>query len=327
MVDAKQPETRESLAIAFFCFRRPELTRSSLAALCRAIHSHGNCELFVFIDGPLQASDALPCAEVKRVVESFRPCLRMTVSSRATNAGLFCAVTEGVSEVLRQFEQVVVLEDDMEVAPEFLVYMHDSLARFRTDARVGCIHGYAPAVSGMPDFYFTRGGDCWGWATWRDRWQLFESNASVLLHRLLRSGRVNEFVRVFGSRSLLMLIDRAQLRNQSWALPWHASLFMANRLTLQPGRTFVINRGFAGDGTHGGSTSMYDSPLERWYVGLPSDLIPSHDPFAAARLSRFYDVAGRVGLAANLQMYALLGWAWIRLLIARPLILRAMRRR
>src|SRR3546814_16835656 len=70
--------------------------------------------------------------------------------------------------MLEQHEAVIVIEDDLLLSPYFLKYMNDALYHYRDDQRVASIHGYSlPPDRPLPETYFLKGADCWGWATWR----------------------------------------------------------------------------------------------------------------------------------------------------------------
>lgn len=59
-----------------------------------------------------------------------------------------------------------------------------------------------------------------------------------------------------------MLEGQIAGRNDSWAVRWYASAFLADRLTLYPGRSLVQNIGTDGSGTHGGKkTDAFDAAL------------------------------------------------------------------
>lgn len=54
----------------------------------------------------------------------------------------------------------------------------------------------------------------------------------------------------------------------SWAIRWHASTFLQNKLTLYPGKSLVNNIGMGGESTHMKKktfiydTEIYNSPIE-----------------------------------------------------------------
>ncbi len=146
---------------------------------------------------------------------------------------------------------------DLVVAKSFLDYMAWALEAYRNESSVGCIHGYALPIPNLPELYFLRGGDCWGWATRRESWRLFRHDPWELLAEMRDRQLFGSFMQIHGATSLSMLCERAVGRNQSWAILWHASLFLAGRLTLHPGKSLVTNIGNDGSGTHSLSSSRF----------------------------------------------------------------------
>ena len=68
-----------------------------------------------------------------------------------------------------------------------------------------------------------------------------------------------------------MLRRQTEGKNNSWAIRWNASLFLADILSLNVGRSLVQNNGFDGSGTNCGGGGLYDSSL--WQKPLPVERI------------------------------------------------------
>ncbi len=62
--------------------------------------------------------------------------------------------------------------------------MSDGLQKYQDNHNVVSIHGYIYPVRRVPETFFLRGADCWGWATWRRGWKLFNSDGQFLLDKL-----------------------------------------------------------------------------------------------------------------------------------------------
>lgn len=58
-----------------------------------------------------------------------------------------------------------------------------------------------------------------------------------------------------------MLQDQIDGKNNSWAIRWHASAFLADKLTLYPSKSLVNNIGFDNSGTHCGFSDNYDQEI------------------------------------------------------------------
>ena len=286
-----------STPIALFCFNRPAHTRTVLEALanCKDADNH---DLHVFIDGPRTEKERHLIDEVAQLMHDL-PFRSTQVHRAADNRGLFASITGGISKLLQDHSRIIVLEDDLVVHADFLHYMNDALDRYEAEPRVGCVHGYALPIANLPDYYFLRGGDCWGWATWRDRWARFRPDALPLISELVARGQEGDFMLPHGVQSLRMLCDRATGRNQSWAILWHASLWLEGMLTLNPGKSLVSNIGNDGSGVHCGATTRFDTESLACYAGIPW-LQARPDQRASAMVRAFSDRnRGLIGVARN----------------------------
>jgi len=165
-----------------------------------------------------------------------------------------------VTEVFQHVNSVIVLEDDLVPSPYFLHYMNEALRFYKNADAVGSIHAYSyPCSSPLPDTFFLRGADCWGWGTWKNSWNLFEENGQILLDKILKSELSYQFDLDGTYPFTQMLRNQISGRNNSWAIRWHASMFLANKLCLYPGKSLVKNIGFDGSGTHCMQTDKFDS--------------------------------------------------------------------
>jgi hypothetical protein len=179
------------------------------------------------------------------------------------------SIIEGVTEVLARYERIIVLEDDMVTSPHFLSYMNEALDRFADDERVISAHGYVyPVQETLPEAFFLRGADCWGWATWRRGWSLFNPDGQALLDELKRRSLIKafDFNGAYGYSK--MLEGQIKGTNDSWAIRWYASAFLADKLTLYPGRSLVHNIGNDSSGTHCESNSSHDTELSPSPINL-----------------------------------------------------------
>jgi hypothetical protein len=247
--------------IALFAYRRPDHLRRVIRSL-QANGEAASSPLFVFSDGPKAESEIAPVSEVRRVAAGAAGFADLRIIARDRNAGLANSIIEGVTRVLAEFGRVIVVEDDLVVSTQFLRYMNDALDLYAPDDEVASIHGYAyPVRSPLPETYFLRGADCWGWATWSRAWQHFESDGRRLLAALEERRLTGEFDLSGAYPYTRMLSDQIAGRNDSWAIRWHASTFLRGMLTLHPGRSLVQNLGHDSSGTHSTSTGHFATEL------------------------------------------------------------------
>lgn len=219
-------------------------------------------ELFIYSDAPKTSEDARAVNEVRAFIYGIMGFKSVTVVERSENWGLARNVIDGVTTLVERFGRVIVLEDDLVVAPHFLEFMNDALNTYKDEPRVGHIQAcdFTQDPS-LPDTFLIKWTGSWGWATWRDSWKLFNPNGKSLLEELERRKLTREFD--FNGRYGFTRMLRRQIegKNNSWAIRWNASLFLADVLSLNVGRSLVRNLGFDGSGTNCGGGGLYDTTL------------------------------------------------------------------
>ena len=300
--------------VVLFAYNRPSHTRITLTALASArLANHSR--LYVFVDGPRTMKGQSLTRAVLEAVTSFDSRFaELTIVKRKSNMGLAASIIAGVTDIVGRHGRVIVLEDDIVVSPGFLEYMNWALDTLAQEKLVGSIHGYCyPGINLPGSYFYMKGGDCWGWATWQDRWSLFETDGRHLLRQLLSCGRMIEFTMGGAAPYCRMLCGQILGRNNSWAVRWHASLFLSDRLTLYPCQTIVQNIGLDGSGEHCGNIRTYDAlPVED--RGLLPRTLPPLVPSTAAKREfvRFFAKNGTaVGQLARRLSGMLLDLLWI----------------
>lgn len=241
---------RRCAPIALFVYNRPEHTRRTVEAL-KLNTLAGDSDLHVFCDGHRREGDRAAVEDTRRYVRGIAGFRSVRIVERTKNLGLAASIIGGVSELVEAEGRVIVLEDDMLSSLFFLQYMNDALECYKDDDRVISIHAYTyPTGAALPETFFLRGADCWGWGTWSRAWKLFEPDGSKLLRELRerKLGRVLDMDGAYPFRR--MLKNQIAGKNDSWAIRWHASAVVHGKLTLYPGRPLICNIGTDTSGTH-----------------------------------------------------------------------------
>jgi hypothetical protein len=294
-----QPAAGSPAPVVVFAFNRRahlERTLSSLLANPEAATTH----VHIYCDGSRTPADDAAVADVRGYVQRLSGFASITRVLRDKNLGLARSIIEGVTQLLATHDRVVVMEDDLVVSPHFLRYMNDALECYRDDERVASIHGYCyPVAQALPETFFLKGADCWGWATWPRAWRHFEHDGRTLLAQLRSRQLCREFD--FDDRFpyTRMLEDQIAGRNNSWAIRWHASCYLKNLLTLYPGRSLVENIGHDSSGTHCGHHATMGSAATQKPVAVGTAPV---EPSAAARASFVAFFGSQLSLKQRLRL-------------------------
>jgi len=261
--------------IVVFTYNRPEHTQRTLDALLQNPLANES-DIIIYSDSARTANHNKAVDEVRSYLSELTGFRSIKVIHRDKNFGLAESIIQGVTEVLQQSEKIIVLEDDLVVSTYFLEYMNEALEQFVDDDRVISVHGYVyPVDIELPEAFFLPGADCWGWATWRRGWTLFNRDGQYLLDELVRRHMIQEFDYNGASSFLNMLKDQIKGENNSWAIRWYASAFLTNKLTLYPGRSLVNNIGNDSSGTHCGDSDSMDAKLSETKINLNNFAVES----------------------------------------------------
>jgi hypothetical protein len=269
--------------VILFAYNRPWHTRQTLRSLSENYLAK-ETELIVYIDGPKldDASNIAKIQEVRELVHNQNWCRKLTVHAAEKNQGLANSVISGISQTLALHDRVIVLEDDMVVSPYFLQFMNEALNKYENDDRVISIHGYSLPIDYSTSVYFLKGADCWGWATWKRGWDLFNADSRQLMRELKESKRLYDFD-LEGSYDYSGMLQR-QIDGiiDSWAIRWYASAFLRDKLTLYPGKSLVQNIGMDGSGTHGQNDKQMGTKASQEKIELEN--IPIEESTEARQL-------------------------------------------
>lgn len=273
-LDFKKDVLVNNLApIVLFVYNRPEHTDKTLSAL-KGNTLAINSDLFIFSDGARDDVSSKSILEVRELISDVSGFKSVTVIEQISNIGLANSVISGVSDVISKYGKVIVLEDDMVTSPFFLEYMNNALCKYKESPEVWHISGwnYPIQPEKLDDTFFWHTMNCWGWATWSDKWSYFTKNPSELvksweprdIHAFNLDGTYNFWEQV--ERNIEGKID-------TWAIFWYATIFENNGLCLNPSKTLVKNIGYDGSGVNCGSLDLYPGEVSEKLPKLTDNLM------------------------------------------------------
>jgi hypothetical protein len=235
--------------VAFFVFKRPNLTQGVFEAIRQARPR----QLFVIADGPRNPDDQILCNQTRAVIDQVDwPCEVITNFS-ATNLGLRCRLTSGITWVFDHVEEAIFLEDDCLPHPTFFPYCAELLERYRTDTRVMHISGDCFVNISPPthSYYFTRYAHVWGWASWRRAWKVYDGALAGWNDKNVRQGVLQQATSTGERQFWKSTLDAVQQGSiDTWDYQWTFSLLSKSGLAINPTVNLVRNIGFGGSATN-----------------------------------------------------------------------------
>ena len=228
--------------------------------------------LYIYSDGPKTNADEEEVKAVRQYLKTISGFKKIEITEQKTNLGLSPSILYGVTETVKKYGKVIVLEDDIVTAKYFLKFMNDALSLYEKDERVTCISGYIYPVKGkLPNNFFIEGTETWGWATWKRSWDANELDGKKILQQLKEKNLIHK-MDFYGAYSYSeMLESQSKKEIPAWDILLYAQAVLNHKLTLFPGKPLVANIGHDNSGTHCKESTIYK--VELWQNPVPVESI------------------------------------------------------
>ncbi|MCW2261973.1 MULTISPECIES: glycosyltransferase [Sphingobacterium] len=248
--------------IILFVYNRPDHTLRTLKAL-ENNNLASESELFIYADAAKNEQSKAAVEQVREIISRNWRFKAVTLTLRESNCGLAANVIDGVTKIVKQYGQVIVLEDDLVTSPFALQYFNDALELYRHQDQVMQISGYGYPVKDietLPETFFFRVANSWGWATWDRAWNRFNSDINTLTDDFTAE-QIHQFS-IEGKENFWKQVKEFKAgKINSWAIRWYASVFKNNGLVLYPRNSLTQNIGNDGSGTHTAAETTYQVVL------------------------------------------------------------------
>lgn len=250
--------------ICLFTYNRPFETRIIVEALEKN-YLASKSEIFIFSDGPKNERDSVNVKEVRKFLKNISGFKSVTIYESPENKGLANSIIEGVSKVIKKFEKVIVLEDDLVSTPNFLDFMNQALNFYCDNSKIHSISGYSLKLPSLKDynmnFYLAYRASSWGWATWKNKWEDIDWHVKEYNSYKKNPLMQIKFMRG-GSDMPKMLKNQMNGKIDSWAIRWCFDQFLKNQLTVFPKISKLYNIGIGDNATHTKKTKRFITEID-----------------------------------------------------------------
>jgi len=240
-------------AVMIIIYNRPEMTRQLIDALRKTAPSR----VLVVADGPKdnRGPDVQAVEATRKELDWIDWKCEVETNMAPKNLGCTTRVASGLDWAFERVDHAIVLEDDINPAPEFFGWASRSLKLYehRDDIAMVCGHNplirwreYEPKSAVVP----SRQGSVYGWATTARKWQTLRR---VNLNSHIARGEGNlPTIELEPSladlyRSYLRQAAKSQL---SWDVDWTLKMALSNRISLVSPVNFIHHLGVGPLATH-----------------------------------------------------------------------------
>lgn len=240
--------------IILFVYNRQWHTQQTIEAL-QQNELADESDLIIYSDAPKNGRACSKVQEVRDYIKSVDGFKSVKIIEREKNWGLAANIIDGVTEVVNQYGKIIVMEDDIITSPAYLSFMNQALDVYQNENKVWHISGWNYPIErhGLDDAFLWRVMNCWGWATWADRWVEFEKNPKRLIDTWTKQQK-HHFDLDGSGIFWPQITANAEGKINTWAIFWYATLYEKCGLCLNPATSYVENIGHDGSGVHCGDT-------------------------------------------------------------------------
>ena len=238
--------------VVLIIFNRPFETQKNIDSL-RKIKPK---KIFVVSDGPRIdiPKDKVNVAKCREIIDNIDwECEIIRIYSDV-NLGCMNRVVTGLDEVFTKADKAIILEDDCIPTLDFFRFVEWGLDNFEHEKKVGMISG-SNLISHKSQINFKNGFssliNIWGWATWKDRWQIHNPYVDITevkqnTRLFTRNLGYKYWMRLYWQELFIYTIDRGS----TWDFQLQYTFFKSNLISVYPAKNLIYNIGFNGDGTH-----------------------------------------------------------------------------
>ena len=252
--------------IAVFAFNRPDHLHRALEALA-ANELAAQSDLTIFCDGPRSDTETEQTNAVRNVAKSAQGFASLSIVERDKNWGCANSIIDGLAQMFTQYEKLIVIEDDILTSPDTLRFLNDGLDYYADDKRIFNISAWSPppSIFKIPsdythDIYAVPRFNCWGWASWRDRFEGIDWNISDYAS-FKASPQQRKAFNAGGEDMSPMLDNQMTGKLDTWDIRADFWRFKNNQLGINPVRSYTTNIGMD-SGTHcTDGTTRYDNDI------------------------------------------------------------------
>lgn len=245
---------KECSPVLLFSYNRINELKRTIANLKTAKLSN-ETTLYLFSDGPKNDDESESIETIRTFLKSIRGFKEIIYKFSIKNKGLATSIIEGVTEVLEIHNKAIILEDDLLVSSNFLVYMNNGLNYYQDYENILSVCGFNNTISTRKsdeypyDIFFARRTSSWGWATWKNKWEGIDWEVKDFEEFSQNKREIKEFNR-WGSDMYSMLKRQQQGKVDSWAIRYCYHQHKNNLWSVFPLVSKVKNIGFNDNATN-----------------------------------------------------------------------------
>ena len=258
-----------AVLILFFTRKEP------LEQVFEAVRKRKPKKLYLFQDGPREnrADDVEKIQICRQVVENIDWECEVHRHYCESNMGCDPAEYAAVSWALETEDRIIRLEDDNVPSQSFFDFCDEMLERYKDDKRIFMVCGrnqLGKTNYNEDSYFFSTVDSIWGFATWKDRWDMLDHTHSFLEDEYLLNAIKNKSTNKYETD---LFINKCRVHREdslknnrvsSYESAVYAALLLNNMLSIVPRVNMIRSAGMSADSVHTPASEEYVLKKDRW---------------------------------------------------------------
>ena len=239
---------KSKVGVVVMAYNRP----SHLQRLLISLQKSKIKKINVYLDKPVNKLSDINQKEIERMLKAANFWLNCKINKQRKHLGISKSLKIALDREFKKYDKLILLEDDCIPFKFFFQYMVDCLNKFEKNKKIRTVCGYQLPILNkkrkVVKNIFIKRFIPWGWATWKDRWKIYNSNLLDIKKKLTYSNK----------ETYLPIEMKKYLKNKKlldnsadvWSINWAFLHYFTNTYCVYPNVSLIRNIGFDGSGVH-----------------------------------------------------------------------------
>lgn len=250
--------------IGVFCYKRAAKLKTSIEALLKNPEC-ADLEIVFFCDGYKGEHDKEGVLETRRYIDSITGFKKVHKQYRERNYSTGPNFHAALTYLSENYEQFIVVEDDVVVTPNCVRFLLDGLAFYKNEASVFAVTGYCFPLEKNDyqyDSVIHRRFCSYGWASWGKKVKEVKWDAPSLQNIIQSNPDFKRKLNQEGMDLYRMLLKQIDGRISTWDIQMQVHVALHDMLVVYPVISKTTNIGFDTESTNTFGVDYLKTPLD-----------------------------------------------------------------
>lgn len=249
--------------IAVFCYKRAAKLKASMEALLRNPEC-ATMDIVFFSDGHKGDHDFEGVMQTRAYIDSLTGFKNIYKHYRERNVSTGPNFKQGITWLCNNYDQFIVVEDDLVVTPNYITYLLQALNFYRNEPSVFCVTGYCFPINKKDykyDSIVHKRFCSYGWASWSNRVKHVKWDKEELMQIMEKPGFASQLNKE-GHDLSRMVTKQVKGIISTWDIQMQVHVADNNMKVIYPIISKGHNIGFDNESTNTFGVDYLKTPLD-----------------------------------------------------------------